>query len=67
MKAEVGRGAAGAEPPTDAKSDKLELERGAAAKTENKIDKTAKRIVTMTVTGRPPYENHQPLSALWRF
>ena len=36
--------------------DKLELERGAAAKKETKIDETAKRIVTMTVTVRPVYE-----------
>ena len=28
---------------------------------------TAKGIVTMTVTVRPVRENHQPISALWRF
>jgi len=32
------------------KSDNLEFERGAAAKRKTKIDKTAKRIGTMTVT-----------------
>jgi hypothetical protein len=47
------------------KSDKLEFERGAAAKA--KIDTTAERIASMTVTVRPARENHQALSALWRF
>ena len=36
-------------------------------KRKTKIDTTAKRIVTMTVTVRPARQNHQPLSALWRF
>jgi hypothetical protein len=49
------------------KSDKLEFERGAAAKTENEDRYKAKRIVTMTITLGPARENHQPLSALWRF
>ena len=49
------------------KNNNLEFERSAAAETKTKIDKTAKRIVTMTVTVRPARENHQPLSALWRF
>jgi hypothetical protein len=49
------------------KSDKLEFERARLRKRKTKIDTTARRIVTMTVTVRPARENHQPLSALWRF
>jgi hypothetical protein len=52
------------------KSDKLELERGAGcenAKTENQDRYNGKENLIMTVTVRPARENHQPLSALWRF
>jgi hypothetical protein len=36
-------------------------------KRKTKIETAAKRIVTMTVTVWLTRENHQPLSALWRF
>jgi hypothetical protein len=36
-------------------------------KRKAKIDTTAERIATMTVTVRPARENHQPLTALWSF
>jgi hypothetical protein len=42
------------------KSDKPELERGTAAKTEGEDRKNAKRIVTMVVTVRPGRCNLQP-------
>jgi hypothetical protein len=49
------------------KRNKLEFERGTVAKTENEDRYYGKVIATMTVTVRPAHENHQPLSARWRF
>jgi len=49
------------------KSDNLSSSAARLRKRKTKIDKTAKRIGTMTVTVRPLRENHQPFSALWRF
>ena len=68
MKTEVDRGVVGAERPTDVE-ERQDLSSSAARlrTRKTKIDTTAKRIVSMTVTVRPARENHQPLSALWRF
>ena len=44
------------------KSDNLEFDAARLRKRKTKIDKTAKRIASMTVTVRPARENHQPLS-----
>jgi site-specific recombinase XerC len=47
------------------KSDKLSSSAARLRKRKVKIEKTAERIATITVTVRPVQENHQPLSALW--